>query len=778
MAFNDTIGQLTGNSTFYDWFTKENSEIIAKLNQLGVSGVTGADGILSSTNTTTGLVTLSIGGTSGTIQAGLTFAGPIVFTGEIVVPNTSYKITGITSGTSGYTFGSVVRINSSGYTAANANTADSAEVIGVLSARNASYSVVTVLGKIDGDFFEVAGSTLSPGCVYFLSGTTNGFITTTEPTTMGYVSKPVIVGLGATSGVVVQYRGNYLNSAGAGGGVSGSNKLFVTVTKSPTDPSSYGFSAGNFISFAPDILSGNTFFHQVLTQTGRTSIDGWFLSGSRGFLNDVTITGADASSFTWEEDLIVGMIETVDTTDPSYNLYQLITHGTTTVLPKSISEATTKRGVWAISGSTYEVAATGITQQLVHHPLVNNEVYGSIHQAGFVFDSSPTYWYVNLKPFISSSVTASLRSTSAPENLTNGLNFAYNGDFSVWQRDDGKAAQYTSTGSIYFADSWIRRHAGVPVGSSQYLQKQSFSVISTEVEGTPESYIDVKCIADPGGADPAGSTCSVGHVIENIETFNGGSITVSFYAKCSQSSYSGEVYFARFSGGSRISTDTIGTVNFSTTWSKHTLAFDVQELGAGTYTDDYVEIGVDLMPLVEAAYDASVAVGASLFVSLASFVVYNGTFASPPHNFETYESKLKKSQKFYYSSYVNTQTIGSQTMTSYTEPVLNCLSFAYLPTAPFTIRKFDNQMREDPSIVIYSPQGVANEMYNYTASRDLKNTSGTRGYSEALRSSGTPGTATVSTSADATAVRININKGAVPYDVLNFHMIADASYPI
>ena len=53
MAFNDTIGQLTGNSTFYDWYTKENSEIIAKLNQLGVSGVTGADGILSSTNTTT-----------------------------------------------------------------------------------------------------------------------------------------------------------------------------------------------------------------------------------------------------------------------------------------------------------------------------------------------------------------------------------------------------------------------------------------------------------------------------------------------------------------------------------------------------------------------------------------------------------------------------------------------------------------------------------------------------------------------------------------------------
>jgi hypothetical protein len=40
------------------------------------------------------------------------------------------------------------------------------------------------------------------------------------------------------------------------------------------------------------------------------------------------------------------------------------------------------------------------------------------------------------------------------------------------------------------------------------------------------------------------------------------------------------------------------------------------------------------------------------------------------------------------------------------------------------------------------------------------------------------GTPTVSTSQDDTTIRINVNGGAVPYDVLNFHMIADASYPI
>ena len=317
MAFNDTISPLTGTSTFYDWFIKENNEIISKLNLATVSGVTSGDGVLASLNTSSGVVTVSIGGTSGVINTGLTFAGAVSFNGEIVIPNISYKITGITSGTSGYTFGSVVRINSSGYTTAKANDPDSAEVVGVISSRNTSYSVVTLAGRINGDFTQVAGGTLSPGCIYFLSGTTSGYITTSEPNTLGYVSKPVILGIGETAGVVLQYRGNYLNDSGADG-LSGTNKIYVQISKSATNPSNYGFSAGNFISFAPDILAGNTFFHQWLTNTGRTAIDGWFLSGSYNYANNlVGIVGTpDASTtifnFAPEEDFIVGMIESVN----------------------------------------------------------------------------------------------------------------------------------------------------------------------------------------------------------------------------------------------------------------------------------------------------------------------------------------------------------------------------------------------------------------------------------------------------------------------------------
>ena len=86
MAFNTTINQLTGTSTFYDWFIKENTEIISKLNQATVSGVTSGDGVLATLNASSGVVTVSIGGTSGVIYTGLTFNGSVSFVGEKAWP--------------------------------------------------------------------------------------------------------------------------------------------------------------------------------------------------------------------------------------------------------------------------------------------------------------------------------------------------------------------------------------------------------------------------------------------------------------------------------------------------------------------------------------------------------------------------------------------------------------------------------------------------------------------------------------------------------------------
>lgn len=492
MAFNTSISSLAGTSTFYDWFVKENDEIIAKLNQITVSSVTGGDGILAGLSASSGIVTLSIGGTSGNIQSGLTFSGKVSFIGETAVPNVSYKITGITLGTNGFTFGSVVRLTSTGYTTAIANSADDAEVIGVISARNASYSVVTLSGKIEGDFTNVSGGTLSVGCVYFLDPSTRGNITITEPSNMGEVSKPVIVGLGQTAGMVVQYRGNYLNAATSAGGESGTNRLYIAFSTIGTvDPKTVGFSAGVFLSYAPDVLgaSGNTFFGKYLTDTGRTSINGWFISGSKNQAYRLYDFGSPFLNIPWEEDYIVGMVESINTTGLNH-IYQIIARGTSSVLPRSISTSTaTKTGFWCISGATFSVSGNS-GGQIVHQPVSTaNDPYAPVYQVGFVYSTSPTSWYVNPRPLTDTPNTI-YKAAQLPENLTNGLNFAYNGDFSIWQRSYGKDVAYTNSGNIYFADNWIRRMNGIT--GVQSIKRTSFAISQTDVEGYPKYYTSIK----------------------------------------------------------------------------------------------------------------------------------------------------------------------------------------------------------------------------------------------------------------------------------------------
>lgn len=772
MPFNTTINQLTGTSTFYDWFLKENNEIISKLNQATVSGVTSGDGVLATLDASSGIVTVSIGGTSGNILSGLSFSGAVSFLGEVVVPNNSYKITGITSGSAGYSFGSVVRVSSTGYTLAIANDPDSAEMVGVISALNANYSVVTLSGKITGNFTSVAGGTLSPGCVYFLSPTSRGNITTTEPSTIGYVSKPVILGLGETAGVVLQYRGNYLNgSAGAGG--TSSNRIYFTLPSS-SNAGSYGFSAGNFLSYAKDHIDGNTYFHQYLVDTGRTAIQGWFLSG----YGDYQALAGSAGSYPGlnrEENFIVGMIESV-TTSGSDLVYQLVKNGQTTVIPYSISSyASSKVGSWLISGVTYNVSASGITQMTK----VSYGDYNPDIRLGYVFDESIPNWYVDVGP-VSFSQYASLQSLSGSlTNISSVTNYAFNGDFSIWQRSTARDAGYTSATDAYFADNWIFRQDGIDTGSVQTLQRQAFAANSTDVEGNPQYYVDVKCVASPSGADPDGGSHSIGHVIEGINTFNGSDITVSFYAKCALSGYDANVYFARYSGGALISKTTIDTISLNTTWTKHTANYNVADLTTSPpFTDDYVEIGIDLIPAIEKAYSLSLSTGTNLTVSVASFVVYEGLFTNPSHMFEKYDSKLNKSQRFYYTTYTSSQTAGTKTMLLSGEPVLNTFTFTYLPNTPFSILKLPATMREEPTVTVYSPHtGLSTEMYNYTATRDLRYSSRTIGYNNQLRYAPL-GTQTVSTTQDQTSIRVNINAGAVPYDVVNCHIIADASYPI
>jgi len=104
-----------------------------------------------------------------------------------------------------------------GYALACANAASSVEVIGVVQAATIFNFAAVVNGSITG----LSG--LSDGVQYYLSDTYPGTLTTTPPSAINSIIKPVMIATGTTTGQVVEYPGLLISGLQtlAGSGISG-----------------------------------------------------------------------------------------------------------------------------------------------------------------------------------------------------------------------------------------------------------------------------------------------------------------------------------------------------------------------------------------------------------------------------------------------------------------------------------------------------------------------------------------------------------------------------
>ena len=103
----------------------------------------------------------------------------------------------------GFAVGDVLYFDGTTYAKAQADDEATAEVVGVVSSIvDTNKFVVTSSGYI-----EEGLSGLTAGSVYYLSASTAGLLTLTEPGVIGHVSKPMLLADSATSGYVLQYRG-------------------------------------------------------------------------------------------------------------------------------------------------------------------------------------------------------------------------------------------------------------------------------------------------------------------------------------------------------------------------------------------------------------------------------------------------------------------------------------------------------------------------------------------------------------------------------------------
>lgn len=224
------ITTLNLGNTFGAWYAKTN-EMITRLNDMQVGGISGGDGILVEKHPSDqGGYTLSI---ANTVSKNMTFIGDVDIQGTLTYAyggeNSISAIAITVPANAGVTIGNVVFVDSTGLAQrAIANDECTAEAIGVVVGFTGSNAQVAVSGKISGSalvekFLGITGATLQKGAVYFLSAGISGSGTTLEPNPIQNVSKPVLIGITSDAGIILPYRGFMGVTSG---GFSGSNSFF------------------------------------------------------------------------------------------------------------------------------------------------------------------------------------------------------------------------------------------------------------------------------------------------------------------------------------------------------------------------------------------------------------------------------------------------------------------------------------------------------------------------------------------------------------------------
>ena len=777
MAYNpddqlQPIEYLTSNSTFLDWVNHYNTNVVNKLNNLQIYKGIGGTGISFTVGTTAGV---AAGGATAGISAGMfrvsldnpiaediTFGGNVTIDGTLTATLSGTDIQSVVekvyprggwTATKGYTFGNPIRIGYSGggvghgtsgdYYAAKANNKTEAEVWGVVSGINYpatyaesttenTYLEVTLSGKVSGDFGGVlpSGVTgLTAGSIYFLSPTVTGGITPVEPTVDGQVSKPVLLGATYGVGYVVPYRGQYLQGSGTGGtGGIDNNRFIVSMS------SGHGIVRGDVVGYKSDIGS-----------------NGWFVADQSNTDNLQNVVGVCLRAFVLDSTDYIEVATTGFVRDlPSSDTGVLFIgkDGKLTNVYAGIFQDTKIMGVaWAGGGT-------------------DNPVDGMLF-------ASPDVLGRQLDPETSNSSGSgsnkSYRSTAQGGTTFGSVindNLMINGAFDIWQRNVGIGAggSYGATGSLYFADRWVR-HDGVSGGGgtpgTYNILRKDFDTNQTEVFGEPKHYLRTEhIISSPSGGD-SGDFVRLINRVEDARTLRGENASLSFYARCGITGATMGIHLEQYDGTNLHGITSPAAVSVGTLWSKYEVAFKVPEMNSAVSDDHYLGVGFDVASL-------------QCHLDLAKVKLERGLIATS--SVPTIDQEeLRKCMRYYQRSYDVDQQTGKHTMLAEFVPDASVVEFIVTPLKDH-VYKFPVEMRKAPTTVtVYSPKtGATADAFNRSAKKDLKKVSGTSSF-DGSRRIAAAGATTISvpyTSNDG--LYFLVNAGGNLWDVISLQYIADA----
>ena len=751
------IPYLTGNDTFLDWVNHYNNYAVEKLNKIRIYDGVSGDGVGLTLGTTADGTTW--GGVfrvdlNDTITKGITFSdsvtiqGTLNLDGDFVLGGIKSRYghsAGLTGISGGFTVGQPIRMSTLdgdasgldygyGFTLAQASGTTGAEVYGVVSkvvlgsapyTEDNTYFEVTTNGVIQGDFTEanVTGYGLSAGEVYFLSPGVTGGLTTVEPVIAGQVSKPVLMGITSDKGLVLNYRGQYLQGAGTGGtGGIDNNRSIVQIIDGAVP-----FEVGHVVGY--DLSESNADDY------------GWFICNDQ----------VDAAT-QWDKAVGICIKAQFDVGGNKY--IELANSGWIDEFPSNSQ-----------TGLLYVDAATGKLTS-TYQGEYGKKIFAIAWQAG-----DGTYRGIVLNHLIEPDSIGAVGSWATRSSTAGGVTFGsainpnmmINGGFDVWQRDIGKSSSYGSTGSTYFADRWVRVD-GISYGTgSAYtsakwnIQRQTFDTNQTEVYGQPKYYCSIQ------NDITTGTTLDYVHVenrIEDVRTARNETVSLSFWSKCGVAGSTMDIAVTQWDGSTSTTTYP-STVSLGTVWNKYEVAFQVPNITTTPSGKHYLGVGFRTEKLSGTTLD------------LAKVKLERGLVAT--NNPWTEENEEHdKCKRFYQRSYNMDESTHTVTMLDNDTPSISSVDFTITPEKDY-FYKFPEPLRDTPSITFYSPaSGYTGDVYNRTAKKDLRNTSGTSGWNGAARIAGVGATTISADYYDKYGIYITIPSGAVLFDNISLHYLADA----
>lgn len=159
-----------------------------------------------------------------------------------------------------------------------------------------------------------------------------------------------------------------------------------------------------------------------------------------------------------------------------------------------------------------------------------------------------------------------------------GKNKIINGDFRIWQRG---TTLTDPAGGVYLADRWRTNYGGLAPTARTYNQ-QTFTAGTAPVAGYEGTFFARMTVTTKGTNVRAG----FGQPIEDVRTFAGQAVTVSFWAK-SDSARTGAIQIQQnFGTGGSTTVEQEASINLTSSWQRFTQTFTLGSMSGKTIGTD------------------------------------------------------------------------------------------------------------------------------------------------------------------------------------------------